>query len=163
MRSVSRWPELSNRHSSTLVAFAENKVKFVPRPSQIVRADAVNPPGGIAAVAFYSSVIPDPAKPKLRSRASDSERAKREKYAPQKRRNCIPAMLQVCSPFRAARRWNPHYRATASNRGEAMTRAETLLTTTASRRFLLLHAGRDSYRRNEPPPRPRRFCSRGPD
>src|SRR5262245_44700416 len=35
MRSVSRLPSRSNRHSSTLVAFAEKTAKFVPRPSQV--------------------------------------------------------------------------------------------------------------------------------
>src|SRR5579863_9442305 len=35
MRSSSRLPSRSNRHTSTLVACAENNVKFVPLPSQI--------------------------------------------------------------------------------------------------------------------------------
>src|SRR5918911_2871992 len=35
MRSSSRRPWLSNRQSSTFVAFAENSAKFVPRPSQV--------------------------------------------------------------------------------------------------------------------------------
>src|SRR5436190_12316058 len=35
MRSSSRRPWQSKRHSSTLVALAENRAKFVPRPSQV--------------------------------------------------------------------------------------------------------------------------------
>src|SRR5262245_12372762 len=35
MRSVSRLPSRSKRHSSTLVALAEKSAKFVPRPSQV--------------------------------------------------------------------------------------------------------------------------------
>src|SRR3954452_8144422 len=35
MRSVSRRPSRSNRHSSTFIALAENSAKFVPRPSQV--------------------------------------------------------------------------------------------------------------------------------
>jgi len=35
MRSVSRSPQLSNRQSSTFVAWAENSEKLVPRPSQL--------------------------------------------------------------------------------------------------------------------------------
>src|SRR5512132_4106576 len=34
-RSVSRFPSRSNRHNSTLVALAEKRAKFVPRPSQV--------------------------------------------------------------------------------------------------------------------------------
>src|SRR2546428_9625735 len=35
MRSISRRPWLSKRHSSTFSAFPENSAKFVPRPSQV--------------------------------------------------------------------------------------------------------------------------------
>src|SRR5262249_9801159 len=35
MRSSSRRPWLSNRQSSTFVAFCENRAKLVPRPSQV--------------------------------------------------------------------------------------------------------------------------------
>src|SRR5438874_2413448 len=35
IRSVSRRPSRSNRHNSTLVAWAEKRAKFVPRPSQV--------------------------------------------------------------------------------------------------------------------------------
>src|SRR5579883_1006995 len=35
MRSSSVSPELSNRHSSTFVALAENSAKFTPSPSQV--------------------------------------------------------------------------------------------------------------------------------
>src|SRR5262245_58458987 len=35
MRSISRRPWLSKRHSSTFSAFAEKSAKFVPRPSQV--------------------------------------------------------------------------------------------------------------------------------
>src|ERR1700743_925207 len=35
MRSCSRRPWLSNRHSSTFSALAENRAKLVPRPSQV--------------------------------------------------------------------------------------------------------------------------------
>src|SRR5262245_53161676 len=35
MRSISRRPWLSNRQSSTFSAFAENRAKLVPRPSQV--------------------------------------------------------------------------------------------------------------------------------
>ncbi|MNC49016.1 hypothetical protein D3C75_981650 [compost metagenome] len=35
MRSISCSPVESNRHSSTLVALAENRAKLTPRPSQV--------------------------------------------------------------------------------------------------------------------------------
>src|SRR5512132_815491 len=43
MRSVSRLPSRSNRHSSTLVAFAEKSAKFVPRPSQVAPSGLGDP------------------------------------------------------------------------------------------------------------------------
>src|SRR5215510_10529813 len=35
MRSSSRLPSMSNRHSSTLLAWAENSAKLTPTPSQV--------------------------------------------------------------------------------------------------------------------------------
>src|SRR5690349_24445364 len=43
MRSVSRRPSRSNRHSSTFVALAENSAKFVPRPSQVAPSGCGDP------------------------------------------------------------------------------------------------------------------------
>src|SRR6187397_2502870 len=42
-RSTSRRPSRSNRHSSTLVALAENRAKFVPRPSQVAPSGCGEP------------------------------------------------------------------------------------------------------------------------
>src|SRR5262245_45107248 len=43
MRSISRLPSRSNRHSSTLVALAEKSAKFVPRPSQVAPSGLGDP------------------------------------------------------------------------------------------------------------------------
>src|SRR5262245_46840840 len=43
MRSVSRLPSRLNRHNSTLVALAENRAKFVPRPSQLAPSGCGEP------------------------------------------------------------------------------------------------------------------------
>src|SRR4051812_27738224 len=43
MRSSSFFPSSSNRHSSTFKAFAENKAKFTPRPSQVAPSGCGDP------------------------------------------------------------------------------------------------------------------------
>src|SRR5215470_16907691 len=43
MRSLSRLPSRLKRHSSTFVALAENKAKFVPRPSQVAPSGCGEP------------------------------------------------------------------------------------------------------------------------
>src|SRR5438128_1295092 len=43
MRSVSRRPSRLNRHSSTFDALAENRAKFVPRPSQVAPSGCGEP------------------------------------------------------------------------------------------------------------------------
>src|ERR1041385_2789135 len=43
IRSSSRRPAASNRHSSTFVALAENRAKFVPRPSHVAPSGCGTP------------------------------------------------------------------------------------------------------------------------
>src|SRR4051812_19508276 len=100
MRSSSVAPCASNTHSSTFVAWEENREKLTPRPSQVAPRGLGSPSRSLYLELIVSRQVSLSASPAVAAgRGADGRRAPTAPYAAHRRHcRCIP--VGKCAPVR---------------------------------------------------------------